>query len=70
MIAYLPILTDHQRIIALRLLWRGQVTIAELAKAVGMSRQALHELAKKDGLKNIRQVRARYVLELWKRASK
>ena len=69
MIAYLPVLTAHERMIALQLLWRGQVTVAELAKVLGVSRQALHELATKDGLKHMPQIRARYVAELWKRAS-
>ena len=69
MIAYLPVLTERERGIALKLLWRGEATMAELAKVLGVSRQALQELAKKDGLKDVPAKRAWYVERLWKRAN-
>lgn len=62
-----PVLTKQQRKVATMLLRAGEVTCAELAPLLQVSREALRQLALK-GKINVPEARARYVKQLWKEA--
>jgi len=59
-------LTPVQRALLIMLLRNGQATVTELAKASGITRQSLQQLARNYGLWDIPVRRQDYVNKLWK----
>jgi len=61
-----PVLTHQERTVLIELLRNGEATVAELANVAGVSRQSLQQYANKRGLWNMRELREKYVQNLWK----
>jgi len=58
-------LTPLKRALLVMLLRNGQATVTELAKATGITRQSLQQLAHRHGLSNVPKDRQDYVNRLW-----